>query len=105
MRSHAASTADMRSVCFCMGLGGMITASGRGAADGVFVTGATGFIGRHLVERLLARGERVHALVRPESLDKFEALKDFWGPRSSRVAAVAGDLTRPNLGVSKADLR
>ena len=31
-----------------------------------FVTGATGFIGRHLVPHLLARGERVHVLVRRE---------------------------------------
>ncbi len=30
-----------------------------------FVTGATGFIGRYLVERLLARGDRVFVLVRP----------------------------------------
>jgi dihydroflavonol-4-reductase len=29
-----------------------------------FVTGATGFLGRHLVERLVARGEHVRALVR-----------------------------------------
>jgi NAD(P)-dependent dehydrogenase (short-subunit alcohol dehydrogenase family) len=29
-----------------------------------FVTGATGFIGRHLLERLLARGGTVYALVR-----------------------------------------
>lgn len=29
------------------------------------VTGATGFIGRHLVERLIAAGEQVKALVRP----------------------------------------
>ena len=70
-----------------------------------FVTGATGFIGRYLVERLLARGERVYVLVRPQSMDKFAALKEFWGARASRVAAVAGDLAEPNLGVSKADLR
>ena len=30
-----------------------------------FVTGATGFIGAHLVHELLARGHRVKALVRP----------------------------------------
>src|SRR5258708_34682682 len=30
----------------------------------VFVTGATGFIGRHLCERLAARGDRIVALVR-----------------------------------------
>ncbi|MGQ0428784.1 MAG: SDR family oxidoreductase [Gammaproteobacteria bacterium] len=70
-----------------------------------FVTGATGFIGRHLVERLLARGERVHVLVRPQSMEKFEALRSWWGARASRVVPVAGDLAEPNLGVSKADLR
>ena len=31
----------------------------------VFVTGGTGYIGRPLIEALLARGYRVHALVRP----------------------------------------
>ncbi len=70
-----------------------------------FVTGATGFIGRYLVERLLVRGERVYVLVRPQSMDKFAALKEFWGARASRVVPVAGDLAEPNLGVSKADLR
>ncbi len=70
-----------------------------------FVTGATGFIGRYLVERLLARGERVFVLVRPQSSAKLEALREFWGPRGSRVVPVAGDLAAPNLGVSKADLR
>jgi uncharacterized protein YbjT (DUF2867 family) len=33
----------------------------------VFVTGATGYIGRRLVTALVARGHRVRALVRPES--------------------------------------
>ena len=70
-----------------------------------FVTGATGFIGRYLVERLLARGERVFVLVRPQSMEKFEALREFWGARASRVVPIAGDLAEPNLGVSKADLR
>jgi NAD(P)-dependent dehydrogenase (short-subunit alcohol dehydrogenase family) len=70
-----------------------------------FVTGATGFIGRYLVERLLTRGERVFALVRPESTSKLEALRAFWGARSSRVVAIEGNLSEPNLGVSKADQR
>ena len=32
-----------------------------------FVTGATGFIGRHLVEKLLARTGTIHVLVRKGS--------------------------------------
>ncbi|MBI4213584.1 MAG: NmrA family NAD(P)-binding protein [Chloroflexi bacterium] len=34
----------------------------------VFVTGATGYIGRPLTRALLARGDHVRALVRPRSL-------------------------------------
>lgn len=70
-----------------------------------FVTGATGFIGRHLVERLLSRGRRVFALVRPESMQKLDALRERWGPRASRVVPIAGDLAGESLGVSRADLR
>ena len=36
----------------------------------VFVTGATGYIGRHLIPELIVRGHTVRALVRPASLNK-----------------------------------
>ncbi|PYR75269.1 MAG: epimerase [Acidobacteria bacterium] len=39
----------------------------------VFVTGGTGYIGRRLIEALLARGHRVRALVRPESAGRVPA--------------------------------
>jgi len=39
----------------------------------VFTTGGTGYIGSRLILRLLARGHRVSALVRPESQDKLPA--------------------------------
>lgn len=35
------------------------------------VTGATGFLGRQVVPRLVERGDRVRALVRPETDDRF----------------------------------
>ena len=70
-----------------------------------FVTGATGFIGRYLVQRLLARGSRVYVLVRPRSMHKFESLREWWGSHSSHVLPIAGDLAEPNLGIASGDLR
>ena len=66
-----------------------------------FVTGATGFIGRHLVEKLLNRKGRVYVLVRRGSKDKLTAAIESWGANSKRIVPVIGDLTGPNLGVSK----
>src|ERR1700747_1434976 len=66
-----------------------------------FVTGGTGFIGRHLVERLLARGGDIYLLVREGSQDKLQALTEKWGPEAdARVKPVIGDLTKPRLRVS-----
>ena len=69
-----------------------------------FVTGATGFIGRHLVPHLLARGERVHVLVRRGSLPRLEALRARWGHGAERVHAVIGDLSEPRLGVAESEI-
>ncbi|MFN2361651.1 MAG: SDR family oxidoreductase [Marinobacter sp.] len=64
-----------------------------------FLTGGTGFIGRFLVEKLLARGGTVYVLVREQSQDKLNQLRERWGADESRVKAVIGDLTSPNLGI------
>ena len=64
-----------------------------------FLTGGTGFIGRFLVEKLLARGGTVHVLVREQSQDKLAELRGRWGVDDSRVKAVIGDLTSKNLGI------
>ncbi len=64
-----------------------------------FVTGATGFIGRHLVEELLRnRSGDVHVLVREGSRERLEQLVAGW-PDAERVKPVVGDLTEPMLGV------
>ena len=70
-----------------------------------FVTGATGFIGRHLVERLLERSGDIHVLVREGSAEKLDRLREGWARfgEVSRVNAVLGDLTEPGLGISEAD--
>jgi NAD(P)-dependent dehydrogenase (short-subunit alcohol dehydrogenase family) len=65
-----------------------------------FVTGATGFIGRHLVARLLEREGDIHVLVRRGSRGKLDGLIARWGPQAEgRIHAVVGDLASPRLGV------
>jgi NAD(P)-dependent dehydrogenase (short-subunit alcohol dehydrogenase family) len=68
-----------------------------------FVTGATGFIGRHLVEELLANREGdINVLVRAGSKDRLDELTaERWGG-SDRIKPVVGDLTEPRLGVDDA---
>jgi NAD(P)-dependent dehydrogenase (short-subunit alcohol dehydrogenase family) len=69
-----------------------------------FVTGATGFIGRNLVQRLLRREGTVYALVRSGSRGRLEELRTSWGPDGARVVPISGDLSQPGLGVSEEDL-
>ncbi len=64
-----------------------------------FVTGATGFIGRHLVEELLKREGTVHVLVREGSRGKVDALIQRLGAEDGRIVPVPGDLSKPGLGV------
>jgi thioester reductase-like protein len=67
-----------------------------------FVTGATGFLGRFLVQELLDnRQGQLFLLVRPSSRDRLEALVRRWG-RADRVTMVSGDLTEVALGVDPA---
>jgi NAD(P)-dependent dehydrogenase (short-subunit alcohol dehydrogenase family) len=71
---------------------------------GYFVTGATGFIGRNLVERLLRREGTIYVLVRTGSRGRLEELRTGWGADGARVVPIAGDLSQPGLGVSEEDL-
>ncbi|MGA6994153.1 MAG: NAD(P)-dependent oxidoreductase [Candidatus Deferrimicrobiaceae bacterium] len=54
-------------------------------AESVLVTGASGFIGQHLVRRLIGRGDRVSCLVRPTS--RIDEL------RSTGARLIVGDAT------------
>jgi NAD(P)-dependent dehydrogenase (short-subunit alcohol dehydrogenase family) len=70
-----------------------------------FVTGATGFIGRFLVSNLLKRKGNVHVLVRKGSEKKLDAIAENMGWDRKRVIAVAGDLSKPKLGLSPAQIK
>ncbi len=68
-----------------------------------FVTGATGFIGRRLTERLLEREGTIYALVRPTSLDKLTDLISSLGAQG-RIIPVEGDLAQPMFGLPASDV-
>lgn len=68
------------------------------------VTGATGFLGRHLVELLLRRPEsRVLALVRAGSQERLGSLAAGWAG-GDRVEPLVGELAAPKLGLRPADV-
>ncbi len=70
-----------------------------------FVTGATGFIGRYLVENLLKRGQPIYVLVRKGSEKKLAAMRARWGADDKQVIGINGDLEKAGLGVSAADVK
>jgi thioester reductase-like protein len=62
----------------------------------VLLTGATGFVGREILDRLLRRGRRVYALVRAaDDAAAAERLEPH-----SRLTAVPGDIEQPGLGLA-----
>ena len=71
-----------------------------------FVTGASGFIGKRLVRKLLARrGAVVHFLIRESSKDKVPELLAFWGVDEKKAVPVYGDVAQPDLGLSKSAIK
>jgi thioester reductase-like protein len=70
----------------------------------ILLTGATGFVGMTVLARLLAAGHEVHCLVRGADDAEADArlravLARVQAPSSGRAVAIAGDLTKPGLGL------
>jgi len=69
------------------------------------ITGGTGFIGKHLIDRLLTRGEPIHVLVREASEATLAALcEGRWAHARGLIVPLRGDITLPGCGVSEAAL-
>jgi thioester reductase-like protein len=72
------------------------------AMSRLLLTGATGMVGREILARAIhdPRFDSIVCLIRPP-LDRLDTLLASLGiARSSRVAALAGDITEPALGIS-----
>jgi NAD(P)-dependent dehydrogenase (short-subunit alcohol dehydrogenase family) len=68
-----------------------------------FITGATGFIGRHLLAHLCARGEPIYVLVRPSSRERLDNLVRGCGGSGRLITPISGDLSSELLGLSSQD--
>jgi thioester reductase-like protein len=62
----------------------------------VLLTGATGFVGKEIMDRLLSRGQRVYALVRAR--DDAAAAERL--ARHANLTPLAGDIEQPGLGLA-----
>ncbi|MBO0841192.1 MAG: SDR family oxidoreductase, partial [Sciscionella sp.] len=69
------------------------------------VTGATGLIGRHVVDLLLRNDntDTVHVLVRPSSERKLAKTAKRW-PNADKISPLFGDIAEPSLGLSQQTL-
>lgn len=68
-----------------------------------FVTGATGFIGRYLVENLLKRDGKVYVLLRKGSEEKLATLKEKVNDSEDRITPIYGNLREEFLGINEKD--
>ena len=70
-----------------------------------FVTGATGFIGKRLIKKLLDRDSGpVYFLILESEQERLAPLYQRWGVGPERAIPVVGDVTRPMLGIAEKEL-
>ncbi|MGB8224414.1 MAG: SDR family oxidoreductase [Polyangiales bacterium] len=64
------------------------------------VTGASGFIGKHLLDALVRRGQTIYCLVQPTSEGKFRDLIDQrWPSARSQLVLLPGNIGEPLCGL------
>jgi NAD(P)-dependent dehydrogenase (short-subunit alcohol dehydrogenase family) len=64
------------------------------------VTGASGFIGKHLLDALVRRGQTIYCLVQSTSEGKFRDLIDRrWPSARSQLVLLPGDIGKPLCGL------
>ena len=78
----------------------------------LLLTGATGLVGRYLLRDLLAAGQRVAVVVRPDrkstARERIEAVMQHWESEAGRALprpiVLTGDVREKNIGLNSVDL-
>jgi NAD(P)-dependent dehydrogenase (short-subunit alcohol dehydrogenase family) len=66
------------------------------------VTGASGFIGKHLLDALTKRGQTIYCLVYPPAVADFHDLIDErWPSAREQFVVLPGDISKPLCGLSQ----
>ena len=66
------------------------------------VTGASGFIGKHLLDALTKRGQTIYCLVYPPAVADFQDLIDErWPTAREQFVVLPGDISKPLCGLSQ----
>ena len=71
----------------------------RAPYENVLLTGATGFLGVHILKELIAAGKTVYCLVRSEQRLRDTVAYYFGGFASDRIIPVLGNVEAPDLGL------
>lgn len=66
----------------------------------IFLTGATGFIGKRVARALLEKGRKLALLCRPASTHRLDPLLADLPKKAPKPRVVLGDLEKPDLGLS-----
>ena len=69
-------------------------------------TGASGFIGKHLLDALVRRGQPIYCIVRPSSTERFQDLiEERWSSARSQIVILPGDVGSPHCGLSSEKIK
>lgn len=87
------------------GINNLISSHSRmpaGLGKNIFITGASGFLGNHVLRELVRKGYNITCLIRDKI--KFSNACNFYFPDKDfpNVRLITGDIRRDNLGLSKA---
>ena len=75
------------------------------APEGILITGATGFLGAHIVNELISQGKtEIYCLVRGKKKRTYEVLEYYFGQKwltehQDKIIPVKGDISEPRLGL------